>query len=43
MVTANTAILLAEMGYKVVAIDLDLGGANLHTCLGIQIPEKNPL
>jgi flagellar biosynthesis protein FlhG len=24
----------------VVAIDLDLGGANLHTCLGLPIPEK---
>jgi len=38
--TANTAICLALMGYKVVAVDLDLGGANMHTCLGIPIPEK---
>ena len=28
------------MGYKVIAIDLDLGGANLHTCLGVPIPNK---
>jgi len=40
LVTANIAICLALIGYKVVAIDLDLGGANLHTCLGIPIPEK---
>ncbi len=40
LVTANISICLALMGYKVVAIDLDLGGANLHTCLGIPVPEK---
>lgn len=40
MVTANTAIALAQMGFRVIAIDLDLGGANLHTCLGLKIPEK---
>jgi flagellar biosynthesis protein FlhG len=40
LVTANTSICLALMGYKVVTVDLDLGGANIHTCLGIPIPEK---
>ncbi len=40
LVTANLSICLALMGYKVVSIDLDLGGANLHTCLGVPIPEK---
>jgi flagellar biosynthesis protein FlhG len=40
LVTANLSICLALMGYKVVAIDLDLGGANLHTCLGVPIPEQ---
>ncbi len=40
LVTANVSICLASMGYKVTTIDLDLGGANLHTCLGIPIPEK---
>lgn len=39
LVTANISICLALMGYKVVAVDLDLGGANLHTCLGLPIPE----
>ncbi len=40
LVTANLSICLALMNYKVVAIDLDLGGANLHTCLGIPIPPQ---
>lgn len=39
LVTANIAICLALMGHKVAAIDLDLGGANLHTCLGVPIPD----
>ena len=40
LVTANLSICLALMGHKVAAIDLDLGGANLHTCLGVPIPDK---
>jgi flagellar biosynthesis protein FlhG len=40
LVTANLSICLALMGYKVISLDLDLGGANLHTCLGVGIPEK---
>lgn len=40
LVTANLSICLTLMGYRVIAIDLDLGGANLHTCLGTKIPEK---
>ncbi|MCY4524049.1 MAG: P-loop NTPase, partial [Halobacteriovoraceae bacterium] len=40
LVTANLSISLALMGYRVVAVDFDLGGANLHTCLGIPIPEQ---
>ncbi|WPU64873.1 P-loop NTPase [Peredibacter starrii] len=39
LVSANVAICLALMGNKVVAVDLDLGGANLHTCLGLPIPQ----
>ena len=34
--TANLGILLAQSGKKTVLIDLDLGGSNLHTCLGIK-------
>ncbi len=36
---ANVSICLALLGHKVVSIDLDLGGANLHTCLGVSIPD----
>ena len=39
MVLSNMAITLALKGFKVVAIDLDLGGANLHTCLNTPIPD----
>jgi flagellar biosynthesis protein FlhG len=38
LVTANLSISLALLGHKVIAVDLDLGGANLHTCLGLPIP-----
>ena len=34
----NLATSLARMGYRVVAVDGDLEGANLHTCVGIQQP-----
>ena len=34
--TANLGILLAQSGKKTLLIDLDLGGSNLHTCLGIK-------
>ncbi|MEW6057541.1 MAG: P-loop NTPase [Bdellovibrionota bacterium] len=37
-IAANLAISLARSGHKVCAIDLDLGCANLHTCLGVEIP-----
>ncbi len=36
---SNLGILLAKSGKKTVLIDADLGGANLHTCLGIPTPE----
>lgn len=39
LVSANVSICLALMGHKVIAVDLDLGGANLHTCLGLPIPQ----
>ena len=34
--TTNLGVALASMGKTVVLIDLDLGGSNLHTCLGIK-------
>ena len=39
LVAANLAIHLAEMGRRVVLVDADLGGANLHTFLGIDPPQ----
>ena len=35
LLTANVGITLAQMGSRVCVIDADLGGANLHTCLGV--------
>ncbi len=36
--TANLAAALARAGHRVVAVDADLEGANLHTCLGVPTP-----
>lgn len=38
LVSANLAIALAQKGARVTLVDLDLGGANLHTCLGVPQP-----
>ncbi|MBF0352520.1 MAG: P-loop NTPase [SAR324 cluster bacterium] len=35
LITANLAIALADMGYRTIAVDLDLGGSNLHSYLGL--------
>jgi len=40
-VASNLGILLAQTGYKVILADLDLGGANLHTWLGVDNPSKS--
>ncbi len=31
---SNVGVCAAQLGFEVLIIDLDLGGANLHTCLG---------
>ena len=36
--SANLSAALASMGKRVVAVDADLEGANLHTCLGVEKP-----
>ena len=36
--TANIGIALATMGYSIILVDADLGGANLHTILNIKRP-----
>lgn len=40
LITSSLCIALARQSYRVVAVDLDLGGANLHTTLGVEIPRK---
>jgi len=40
LISANIAIALARMGHSTVAVDLDLGGSNLYTYLGV--PNKYP-
>lgn len=34
----NMAVALARLGQRVVVVDADLEGANLHTCLGLPMP-----
>jgi flagellar biosynthesis protein FlhG len=40
LVTSSLGISLARHGRKVVLVDADLGGANLHTCLGLSTPDR---
>jgi flagellar biosynthesis protein FlhG len=40
LLTAALGWHLARMGRRVVLVDADLGGANLHTCLGLPGPER---
>ena len=40
LISANLAIELARRGKRVVLVDADLGGANLHTTLGIEVPKR---
>ncbi|RMD98138.1 MAG: MinD/ParA family protein [Calditrichaeota bacterium] len=40
IVSASLSIALAEANKKVVVIDADLGGANLHTAFGVYMPTR---
>jgi flagellar biosynthesis protein FlhG len=40
LLAASVAWQLARMGRQVVLVDADLGGANLHTCLGLPTPAR---
>ena len=40
-ITGNLGILLAKGGYKTLLVDVDLGAANLHTIIGLPLPEKS--
>lgn len=39
LLSANLGVALAREGARVLMVDGDLGGANLHTCLGLQPPQ----
>ncbi|MGO9215198.1 MAG: AAA family ATPase, partial [Syntrophales bacterium] len=39
--TGNLGILLANEGHKTLLVDVDLGAANLHTIIGIPLPERS--
>ena len=39
LISASLAICLARRGKRVVVVDADLGGANVHTALGLSSPE----
>jgi len=39
MLAANIAVGLAKFGKSVIVVDTDLGGANLHSYLGVGAPE----
>lgn len=40
-ITTNMGVCLAQLGVKVILVDADLGGANLHTFLGILPPNPS--
>ena len=40
-IVANLAASLARLGHRVVAVDGDLEGPNLHTCVGIAKPQSS--
>ncbi len=39
LITTSLGICLARAGCRVILVDADLGGANLHTCLGLPEPK----
>ena len=41
VVTTNLATAVARTGARVVVVDADLGGANLHTMVGVPSPKRN--
>ncbi len=41
VVSANLAAMLAQSGFRVLAIDLDVGCANLHSHFGVAMPSKS--
>lgn len=40
LISSSLGLALSRLGKRVVLVDLDLGGANLHTCLGVADPKQ---
>lgn len=40
LISSSLGVALSRMGQRVLAVDLDLGGANLHTTLGVDLPRQ---
>jgi flagellar biosynthesis protein FlhG len=40
LLTSNMAVYLSWLNKRVVVVDMDLGGSNLHTSLGVEAPQK---
>ena len=40
LIASSLSIALSRLGNQVVGVDLDLGGANLHTTLGVDLPKQ---
>ncbi|MBI1859927.1 MAG: P-loop NTPase [Deltaproteobacteria bacterium] len=40
LITSNIAVYLSWLNKRVVVVDMDLGGANLHTSLGVEPPNR---
>src|SRR4030065_2962674 len=41
VISTNLGVALAKRGYRCILVDADLGGANLHTMVGIPNPAKS--
>ena len=39
-VSSSLSLFLAQLGFETLAVDLDLGGANLHTSLGLPVMDR---
>jgi flagellar biosynthesis protein FlhG len=39
VIASNMALYLAKLGQRVLLVDADLGGPNLHTCIGLDKPK----
>ena len=40
LIATNAATVVARSGLRVILVDFDLGGANVHTCLGVRTQQR---